>query len=1615
MASWKIKGYVSDSEDEDEDAYNKNTIVHQHDGLLQLSQKRISTITAVETNAVNSVSSENVPKKSENNHTVQYQCSTDRADCLPSTSQNTGQAVVRLAGSQQLTSQNDVASTAEKLEKSISEGLSLVRDVLAFSTQSPRPQSSVTELDESPLSTPPDSPSSSQKLIEAVPFTTPTAVAVLSQPYDQLVPNPTSSIRRGDLHQVPQRNFRTRKANQINPYSLEWARYLKQCNERGIKPVRIANPPSLSRSIQADETQASSFEDDSQQQESMEPEASIAYAPGNLNKGPTDLIIPSSPTDLNNADAALETEDLPDLDLLMQKTYHKNSRTTCRTSKVHKPDRLVLENSENVYDLPSSGEESRRNKPSRPHYSAQIQCDSLPSPPRSMSVDSTDPLLLPEKSVHISSQDVLPTPLLSSAPRRNRWVVEDDTQSSPENDQARQMSESAESNSSDTDADNSKTVRIMQKKVKGVLPASWWNIARARQEVVAEKREMVQKSLRKDDRAGVAQHKTRPTPLRTTQVERNPDEDLLSEESSEEMVKSPLKHFAPRSSARSAVMTPAAWDGEATEVFDDDAIDPMLPVRERINTASRKRKVNPHHPGIIKHRRYLSTDGMSMSRGRLESRPRSHQPHKRRHTTTTHDLVHVLDAPDLQASTTQRRPHFLRVAARRAKEKPHLRGTRASHKSVHLSDDANPDAVLQKLKTRTNSLLDNRTAQRNFQTTVVSPEEPHRIESNPGARPQQAKDVAQLPANALIIQCGRLEEHQLRLTRLRSLLPRSNRSGQGQFEHLFSVVRDAQAESPLLDARPRHPRSLVVSAAFPTSGQTAPQPLPKDGASRPALGMASTTEARPRKMRKQKPVHKPQLQQSLLASAAPDTQALEVLIGKTDPSVRAILEQEFAKHQPAWFQGSKTGICLANNSTQGHFYVFLQVLKSYLPMALQDADSDREMRELKSFVHRLIPNRASIGAQGQVGDKTHDVLEYDILVARNVFDLHTCLLSLTPTWAPLPRLLEMKVNFSHAHHEICLIALQAWRTIYDAHHSHPPVVQGLGSWLYTMFEQLLERWSSAEDDARNEALNSVHWISEEVIRKAIEHNRQQVTSMLTLTVSNLTRAANDAVSVMEIDLLFNFERYSAVLNTFSKTPDMDTTIICVLLEVCIVYAGQKLLSSRTSNSLPLLSGVRQALATVTSIDSLLDTKTYHAMVKAYFAVASLTVGRHEKSWDEFFEPTSSYSFDMFISQPHLQIMKTYFYHLLLEQDPSSYLMELRSPVLTHWLHVLLEPKHDLSISLLTASIFRHERDSLAMHTLTSKFYAPDSPVLEQDVFEAISEVRHAAVTHVIHYLHIHEHSSEAEWLMGGLDDGDSVRMLREMFSTMKVNWIALSEDPGEQDVYTILIHTALEQFEAYPRTDFKIDQWYFNPATFPQARKKSLGRLLDHEKNSNRDFTEEARELLNIEVKYALKHDRLQGLAHELKEVLLARPAQQSATMIANKRAVFIRDVLVPTLTGSDRYSKDVRLVVIGSLEHAVDNLECMFDATDIPAREIFLEAIIATSPAMVQVLANDDEEEKNLVYKLVRLLFEWSVATFEILPQGFINDDLPRICELAGIDSTEAALCLLHSVSQKA
>ncbi|KAL4920194.1 Mus7/MMS22 family-domain-containing protein [Aspergillus aurantiobrunneus] len=500
-----------------------------------------------------------------------------------------------------------------------------------------------------------------------------------------------------ELDQPARRSLRQRNPIQLHPYLLEDAKYQKLMKARGVKPVRIARQELQQARTAADESQGQYLGDDAGS--SSDTQMTGFQFP------------PSSPIDSRQLFGITPTENTAE-NRNRWATQQVKSSVTVPGPRPPKR-RRVLE--------PGDDHQRQRLRPVPRPVRPQVVIDNrssplprgsplfanIPSPPRSGSVSSppvqTDtgfrfprgfspPTITPRTETRKSTEDINEEVVAIDEDENGIDRESDDSRTvSPESPHSDPASGLEDDDERAEDAAEDATVRRYQRKIKGVLPASWLRLDQQKQKAVPSATQRNDERIARleiEAAKGVARKITKKV---DASVPSSAREQLLSlrqfaEESDGESTGNPDDDDGDEPAQRPANLfgledsfLDQDPDGDISE---DNRIDYMFPATSRNPTLTNGRKRS-------KKRRRLETDA---ARPNSQSKkPRIKRQARltdaiyggQRKTTRSQRLpkLGILDAPDVATQPRKEQPQFLRIAARKARSRQD-RGRRSPSRKV---------------------------------------------------------------------------------------------------------------------------------------------------------------------------------------------------------------------------------------------------------------------------------------------------------------------------------------------------------------------------------------------------------------------------------------------------------------------------------------------------------------------------------------------------------------------------------------------------------------------------------------------------------------------------------------------------------------------------------------------------------------------------------------------------------------------------------------------------------------------------------------------------------------------------------------------------------------------
>ncbi|KAL3449715.1 Mus7/MMS22 family-domain-containing protein [Aspergillus insuetus] len=513
------------------------------------------------------------------------------------------------------------------------------------------------------------------------------------EPLDDLLPPldiPEDILR--ELDPPTRRSLRQRNPIQLHPYLLEDAKYQHLMKARGIKPVRVAQYEQRPRP--AEESQGQSFGDD---------------AGSTSDTQMTDShFVPSSPVDTRQL-----------FETMPRDGAEKGARNSA-LSRNHTKDGTQPRSPKRRRVAGPEDHRQRQNiRPARPQVVINNSPSSswprgntfldLPSPPRSSIVSSpsaqkriefqfppgfTPPTVTPRTETK-SRTTSTSAGVGSTVIGENDGMVdhESDDSQSVVSDSTTTSNAGEDENEEDDEEEHNvdqAAVRRLQRKIRGVLPASWLRLDQQKQKERPTATQAHQDRIaRMESEAakGVAKRITKKADYSTPPTARDRLSSLrqLADESSQEGEGESVSNDRAESRRIADLFDygDSFIDQDPTgDIPEDNRIDYMFPSTHRNRLLSQGRK-------HVKKRKKLESgttrhEGQS-KKPRMKRQARLTEPvyggRKTKQSSRRLPKLSILDAPDVASRSREEQPQFLRVAARKARSRQD-RGRRSPTRKI---------------------------------------------------------------------------------------------------------------------------------------------------------------------------------------------------------------------------------------------------------------------------------------------------------------------------------------------------------------------------------------------------------------------------------------------------------------------------------------------------------------------------------------------------------------------------------------------------------------------------------------------------------------------------------------------------------------------------------------------------------------------------------------------------------------------------------------------------------------------------------------------------------------------------------------------------------------------
>ena len=494
------------------------------------------------------------------------------------------------------------------------------------------------------------------------------------------------------------RSLRQRNPIQVHPYAIESEHYRQVLKARGVKPLRITQMEAEADNQREEELQNMDYSEEETQ------DCDMSSIPNNSGSSPPLDSDDLAPERMGPADDAtiFGDDELPDVNALLSNPASRYVTNGYKRQKVAFPSFRMPPRMTRVFQEP----------PPDPSFS-QIRrnddnvCDEPLSPPCSGSQTpvKNNPLALPRfRQPRQVSKATLPTPATSSEPRKQqtRELLRDDLSDSSSPIQIESLASSGETGSDQASSPEKglKQLHDAKRRIRGVLPASWLKIDLKTQNKVARDVDKPHRSPspeRLSAQRGVARVsgkgvKNFEVPIDYYEASSKSD----SEDAPSQSHSSAARPERP--SGNSIKGGKAVLDDRWGEAVEDDQIDAMLPLatRQRHHTHKNKRRQiklteNGVKSGVTTRGRHAPAQSHDPTCGKnVDALDRGH----RRKFETLPPKLSILDTVSSNSNSRSIAPSFIRVAQRTVRSRQDQGRHRPPRKHLRLAtksddDDAN--------------------------------------------------------------------------------------------------------------------------------------------------------------------------------------------------------------------------------------------------------------------------------------------------------------------------------------------------------------------------------------------------------------------------------------------------------------------------------------------------------------------------------------------------------------------------------------------------------------------------------------------------------------------------------------------------------------------------------------------------------------------------------------------------------------------------------------------------------------------------------------------------------------------------------------------------------------
>ena len=521
-----------------------------------------------------------------------------------------------------------------------------------------------------------------------------------SGPHIPQTPCTSSPVAENTISGDRVRNLRRRNPIQLHPYQIESEKYRQILKARGVKPLRIAQMEAEAIRTRDHEFQNQKYDAEDSQFKEWEEEDATLSSPLATQDTPRDEF--QRPCE----SLVIGDDELPDLSTLLRNPSinyvgngfkrrkiilpsFKMPESSIMDQRLSNPANAAPDDEDHVFDVPPSPPQSgspTSSKVTRRHR-PRFRYPLMPLPP------------------------ALPTPVTSSEPRQRAYldISEDDPETHDQHQRISTADQDGSSNLSGASSDDEPPSEIQQaqRKIRGVLPASWLKLdlksqkTKARNHLDCHSSPSPNKGILQRGVARPVAPGTRKNPA-SSKVQHGPV-DISGYEGSSSENDDPQEGFHAQQKNMPYdedmdIFSIGRW-GEAAE---DDRIDAMLPTATRERARHRKKKTTQRKLGGV--------EGQPVSEGENLAKEawisRSDQPRitekfvkaPRRESVVPPPRLSILDAHMSREHSQTPVPPFLKIASRTARGRKDKGRHSPSRKYLRLAAEKDDNDINKTLK-----------------------------------------------------------------------------------------------------------------------------------------------------------------------------------------------------------------------------------------------------------------------------------------------------------------------------------------------------------------------------------------------------------------------------------------------------------------------------------------------------------------------------------------------------------------------------------------------------------------------------------------------------------------------------------------------------------------------------------------------------------------------------------------------------------------------------------------------------------------------------------------------------------------------------------------------------